>query len=54
MIELVNKLNDEKILTKAEFVRLIDCDKSTQEYLMEVAEKTRIENYGNDIYLISI
>ena len=51
MIELVNKLNDEKILTKAEFVRLIDCDKSTQEYLMKVAEKTRIENYGNDIYL---
>lgn len=51
MIELVNKLEKEKILTKAEFVRLLGCDESTQEYLAKTAEKIRIENYGKDIYL---
>ena len=32
-------------------MRLINCDEETGEYLRSLAEKTRIENYGHDIYI---
>lgn len=51
MNRLVDKLEKEKILTKAQFVQLINCDETTRKYLAERADKIRIENYGKDIYI---
>lgn len=51
MNSLVDKLEKEKILTKAQLVQLINCDESTMKYLAERADKIRIENYGKDIYI---
>lgn len=51
MNKLVDRLRENQILTKAEFVSLINCDGEARDYLTKLAEKTRIENYGYDIYL---
>lgn len=51
MKKLVDKLRENKILTKEELIALIQCDKDTQQYLNEQANLVRIENYGNEIYL---
>lgn len=51
MNNLVDKLTEQKILTKAEFVDLINCNEETQKCLTSSAEKIRIENYGHDIYI---
>lgn len=51
MKKLVDKLRENKILSKEELIALIQCDKETQQYLNEQANQVRIENYGNEIYL---
>jgi biotin synthase len=51
MNKLVDKLEKEKILTKAQFAQLITCDEATREYLAKRADTIRIENYGKDIYI---
>lgn len=51
MKNLIDKLRDEKILTKDELISLIGCDKEAQQYLHNQANQVRIENYGNEIYL---
>ena len=51
MKKLVDKLRNDKILTKEELIALINCDSETQQYLADQANEVRKENYGNDIYL---
>ena len=49
--ELIYKLYETQNLDRDEFVRLINCSSKDQELLRSLAEKTRIENYGHDIYI---
>lgn len=51
MTDLVEKLYRERTLPKQELIELINCDTDTAERLRKLAEKIRIENYGNDIYV---
>ena len=50
-IELIEKLNQEKKLTKEEWIFLIENrDKETAEYLFALARKITKEQFGNQIY----
>lgn len=51
MINLADKLYTEHTLSKSELIDLINCDCETAEHLRALAEKTRIEHYGYDIYM---
>lgn len=51
MTELIQKLEKEQILSKEEFISLINCDEKSARTLARLADKIRIENYGNDIYI---
>lgn len=52
MNELINKLEEERILSKQEFEFLINnFDEKLSEYLFERARKVRHKYYGNDIYI---
>ncbi|MBR2279590.1 MAG: [Ruminococcus sp.] len=51
MNDLVKKLYRDKALSKSEFTELINSGDSVREELRALAEKLRIENYGNDIYI---
>ncbi len=51
MNDLVKKLYRDKALSKSEFTELINSGESVREELRALAEKLRIENYGNDIYI---
>lgn len=49
--ELIKRLYDGEELSKADFIRLIECEKPEDlELLRSLAEKRRIENYGFGIY----
>lgn len=50
-INLIQKLNQEKRLTKAEWILLIqNRDEETAEYLFELARSIRKDHFGNKIY----
>ena len=52
MRELIDKLYDNQILEKEEFVKLIDeIDDEDLEYLFSLARKRREEFYGKDVYI---
>lgn len=51
MTDLVEKLYQNRSLSKAEFVTLINSDGETRERLRALAEKVRKENYGDGIYV---
>lgn len=51
MTDLVKKLYKDKTLSKDEFIELINSNADTREELRALAEKIRIENYGNDIFI---
>ncbi len=51
MTDLAEKLYRNKILSKPEFVELINSDAETRERLRALAEKLRKENYGDEIYV---
>ena len=52
MRELIDKLYDNQILEKEEFVKLIDeIDDEDLEYLFSLARKRREEYYGKDVYI---
>lgn len=48
---LIDKLSDEKTLTKAEFISLLQsCDNSLRQYLFKIARETSQKHFGNKIY----
>ena len=50
-IQLIDKLNQEKKLTKEEWIYLISYrDQETEEYLFELSRKIRHQHFGNKIY----
>lgn len=51
MKKLIDKLRKDKILTKDELIKLIECNEETQQYLAQQAEQVRIQHYGKGIYL---
>lgn len=52
MKNIINKLKNNKILSKDEFVKLLMCeDPETNEYLRECAVNVRKENYQNHVYI---
>ena len=52
MKNIINKLKNNKILSKDEFVKLLMYeDPETNEYLRECAVNVRKENYQNHVYI---
>lgn len=51
MIKLIDTLEKEQILTKAQIVELLQCDENIAAELYKRAEKIRIKNYGYDVYI---
>ncbi len=52
MKNIINKLKNNKILSKDEFIKLLMCeDPETNEYLRECAVNVRKENYQNHVYI---
>ncbi len=52
MKNIINKLQKEKILSKEEFIKLLECeDFEANEYLREYALKMRKEIYENHVYI---
>ncbi len=52
MTELVDRLQKERILTKEEFVRLIECrNEFTTQYLFSRAREVRERHFGNKVYI---
>ena len=52
MIELIDRLSDNEILTKEELIRLIDNRSAeTAEYLFERARRARHKFYDNKVYI---
>ncbi|MGN1317820.1 MAG: [FeFe] hydrogenase H-cluster radical SAM maturase HydE [Lachnospirales bacterium] len=50
MIEIINELKKNQNLSDANLKKLID-DNSYNEYLYEAANKVRLENYGDSVYI---
>lgn len=52
MVELLNKLEAERVLSREEFIRLIENRSGgLAEVLFEKARRVREENYGKDVYI---
>lgn len=51
MTDSVKKLFNDKILSKSELIELINSGGEVREELRALAEKIRVENYGNEIYI---